>query len=139
MSDVRIIAVSLEGGDRLQHITHIWTAGGPMSRQRAVEDIWARRCRYYTVSPNGRIDIVPVPERGPNFVAALFGRRIGGHLESARVATSRDSLLTLPRLPSPTRPRRSQAGLPLSDSALTMMTSASRPSAATPTSPPPTA
>ncbi len=114
MSDVRIIAVSLEGGDRLEHITHVWTAGGPMPRQRAVEDLWSRRCRYYTVSPNGRIDIVPMPERGPNPVAALFGRRVRGHLESARVAAARDSLLTLPRLPSPTRPRRSQAAAMLS-------------------------
>jgi hypothetical protein len=109
MSEVRIIAVSLEGGDRLQHITHVWTVGGAMPKQRAVEDLWARRCRYYTISPTGRIDIVAVPERGPNMVAAFFGRRIQGHLESARVATARDSLLTLPRLPSPTRPRRSRA------------------------------
>jgi hypothetical protein len=109
MSEVRIIAVSLEGGDRLQHITHVWTAGGAMSSQRAVEDLWARRCRYYTVAPTGRIDIVPVPSRGSNLVAVIFGRRVRGHLESARVATASDSLLTLPRLPSPTRPRRSQA------------------------------
>jgi hypothetical protein len=112
MSEVRIIAVSLEGGDRLQNITHVWTAGGAMPRQRAVEDLWARRCRYYTVSPSGRIDVVPVPGRGPSIVAALFGRRVRGHLESARVAAATDSLLTLPRLPSPTRPRRSRAAAP---------------------------
>ncbi len=109
MSDVRIIAVSLEGGGRLQDITHVWTVAGALPKQLAVEDLWARRCRYYTVAPTGRIDIVPVPERGPNIIATLFGRRVRGHLESARVATATDSLLTLPRLPSPTRPRRSQA------------------------------
>jgi hypothetical protein len=109
MSDVRIIAVSLDGGNELQHITHVWTVGGAMPKQHAVEDLWARRCKYYTVAPTGRIDIVPVPERGPNIVAALLGRRVRGHLESARVATTHDSLLTLPRLPSPTRPRRSVA------------------------------
>ncbi len=109
MSEVRIIAVSLEGGDRLQHITHVWTAGGAMSSQRAVEDLWARRCRYYTVAPTGRIDIVPVPSRGSNLVATLLGRRVRGHLASARLHAPSDSLLTLPRLPSPTRPRRSQA------------------------------
>jgi hypothetical protein len=109
MSDVRIIAVSLHGGNELQHITHVWTVGGAMARQHAVEDLWARRCKYYTVAASGRIDVVPVPERGPNIVASLLGRRVRGHLESARVATANDSLLTLPRLPSPTRPRRSVA------------------------------
>ncbi len=109
MSDVRIIAVSLDGGDQLQHITHVWTVGGALSRQLAVEDMWARRCRYYTMAPSGRIDVVAVPERGPNKVATLFGKRVRGHIESARLASLRDSLLTLPRLPSPTRPRRSLA------------------------------
>jgi hypothetical protein len=109
MTDVRIIAVSLEGGDRLQHITHVWTVAGATSRQRAVEELWSGHCRYYVVLPTGRIDVAPVPARGPNLVAALFGRRVRGHLESPRGAAGRDSLLTLPRLPSPTRPRRSQA------------------------------
>lgn len=109
MPERRIIAVSLEGGNGLQHITHIWTDAGVLSRQRAVEDLWSRRCRFYTVATSGRIDVLPVPARGRNIVAALFGRKVRGHLESARVAASADSLLTLPRLPSPTRPRRSQA------------------------------
>lgn len=109
MSDVRIIAVSLEGGDRLQHITHVWTIGGVMSTQRAVEELWSGRCRYYVVLPTGRIDVVPVPARGPNVVTAFFGRRVRGNLESPRGASVNDSLLTLPRLPSPTRPRRSRA------------------------------
>jgi len=109
MSDVRIIAVSLEGGELLQHITHVWTVGGAMSKQRAVEDMWSGRCRYYVVLPTGRIDVAPVPARGPNFVTAFFGRRVVGDIESPRAATMKDSLLTLPRLPSPTRPRRSRA------------------------------
>jgi len=109
MSDVRILAVSLEGGERLQHITHVWTVGGAMPKQRAVEDLWGRRCRYYVVVPAGRVDVTPVPARGPNVVAALFGRRVRGHLESPRGASIKDGLLTLPRLPSPSRPRRSRA------------------------------
>jgi hypothetical protein len=109
MSDLRIIAVSLEGGDHLQHITHVWTPGGAMSKQRAVEELWSGRCRYYVVLPTGRIDVVPVPVRGPNVLTAFFGRRVRGNLESPRGATVKDSLLTLPRLPSPTRPRRSRA------------------------------
>ncbi len=109
MSDVRIIAVSLEGGEHLQHITHVWTVGGAMSRQRVVEELWSGRCRYYVLLPTGRVEVAPVPARGPNVVTAFFGRRIRGHLESPRDTAVRDSLLTLPRLPSPTRPRRSQA------------------------------
>lgn len=109
MSDVRILAVSLESGDRLQHITYVWTAGGATPRQRAVEDLWRGRCRYYVVTPSGRVDVAPVPARGPNAVATLFGRRIDGLLSSPRGSTAMDSLLTLPRLPSPARPRRSQA------------------------------
>ena len=109
MSDVRIIAVSFEAGEQAQHITHVWTAGGAMSRQRAVEDLWRRRCRYYVVLPNGRVDVVAVPERGPNVLATLLGKRIAGHLASPRGDAGRDGLLSLPRLPSPTRPRRSQA------------------------------
>ena len=109
MSDVRIIAVSLEGGDQPQHITHVWTVGGALSRQRAVEELWSGRCRYYVMLPTGRVEVAPVPARGPNVVSAFFGRRLRGHLESPRDATLRDSLLTLPRLPSPTRPRRSRA------------------------------
>jgi hypothetical protein len=109
MSDVRIIAVSLEGGEHLQHITHVWTVGGATSRQRVVEELWSGRCRYYVLLPTGRVEVAPVPARGPNVVTAFFGRRIRGHLESPRDAAVRDSLLTLPRLPSPTRPRRSRA------------------------------
>lgn len=109
MSDVRILAVSLEGGDSLQHITHLWTAGGAMPKQHAVEDLWSGRCRYYVVLPNGRVDVLPVPPRGPNVIAALLGRRVRGDLASPRGDALKDSLLTLPRLPSPTRPRRSLA------------------------------
>ena len=109
MSDVRIIAVSIEGGEQLQHITHVWTVDGAMSKQRAVEEMWSGRSRYYVVLPNGRIDVSPVPARGPNLVSAFFGRRIQGDLASPRGASVKDSLLTLPRLPSPTRPRRSRA------------------------------
>ena len=111
MSDVRILAVSLEGGDQPQHITYIWTAAGATARQRAVEDLWLGRCRYYVVAPSGRIDVTPVPSRGPNAVATLFGRRVRGHLNSPRGSGTKDSLLTLPRLPSPARPRRSQAAM----------------------------
>lgn len=109
MSDVRIIAVSLEGGDQLQHITHVWTVGGALSRQRVAEELWSGRCRYYVMLPTGRVEVAPVPARGPNFFSTFFGRRIRGHLASPRDARLRDSLLTLPRLPSPTRPRRSSA------------------------------
>ncbi|MCE9658192.1 MAG: hypothetical protein K8R60_06495 [Burkholderiales bacterium] len=109
MSDVRIIAVSIEGGEQLQHITHVWTVEGAMSKQRAVEEMWSGRSRYYVVLPNGRIDVAPVPARGPNLVSAMLGRRREGGLESPRGASMKDSLLTLPRLPSPTRPRRSRA------------------------------
>ena len=109
MSDVRIIAVSLEGGEQLEHLTHVWTVDGAMSKQRAAEEIWAGRHRYYVVLPTGRVDVAPVPARGPNLVANLFGRRIAGDLASPRGASLMDGLLTLPRLPSPTRPRRSRA------------------------------
>ena len=109
MSDVRIIAVSLEGGERLQHLTHVWTADGAMSKQRAVEDMWSGRRRFYVVLPSGRVDVAPVPARGPNLLSALLGKRVEGDLESPRGESMRDSLLTLPRLPSPTRPRRSRA------------------------------
>ena len=109
MSDVRIIAVSLEGGEQLQHLTHIWTVDGAMPKQRAVEDMWSGRCRYYVVLPSGRVDVAPVPGRGPNLLSAFFGKRVEGDLESPRGASMMDSLLTLPRLPSPTRPRRSRA------------------------------
>ena len=109
MSDVRIIAVSLEGGELLKHVTHVWTAEGAMPKQRAVEDLWSGRHRYFLVLPNGRVDVAPVPARGPNVVSALLGKRIRGDLESPRGASLKDGLLTLPRLPSPTRPRRSRA------------------------------
>ena len=109
MSDVRIIAVSLEGGEQLEHLTHVWTTDGAMLKQRAVEDLWSGRHRYFLVLPTGRLDVAPVPARGPNVISAMFGRRIQGDLESPRGATLMDGLLTLPRLPSPTRPRRSRA------------------------------
>lgn len=109
MSDVRIIAVSLEGGEQLQHLTHVWTHDGAMPKQRAVEDLWSGRHRYFLVLPTGRVDVAPVPSRGPNLLSALLGRRIPGGLESPRGTSLKDGLLTLPRLPSPTRPRRSRA------------------------------
>lgn len=113
--DVRIIAVSLEGGDRLEHITHVWTQGGVLATQRAVEDLWSRRCRYYTVTPGGRIDVLPLPRRGPNPIERMLGRKLRGSLASERPAGVRDGLLMLPRLPSPTRPRRSRAMQTTSD------------------------
>ncbi len=106
--DVRIIAVSFEGGDRVEHITHVWTAGGVLATQRVVEDLWSRRCGYYTLTPNGRIDVLPTPRRGPNPIATLLGRKLRGTLASERPSGTRDGLLLLPRLPSPTRPRRSR-------------------------------
>ena len=109
MADVRIIAVSFEGGQGVEHVSHVWTSEGVLARQRVVEDLWRGRCRYHVLMPAGRIDVLPVPVRGPNLVAALFGRRMRGHLESPRGEAVRDGLLTLPRLPSPTRPRRSKA------------------------------
>jgi len=36
---------------------------------------------------------------------------VRGHLSSPRGSAAKDSLLTLPRLPSPARPRRSQAAM----------------------------
>ena len=109
MSDVRIIAVSLEGGEQLQHLTHVWTTDGAMLKQRAVEDLWSGRHRYFLVLPTGRLDVAPVPARGPNVITAMFGRRVQGDLASPRGLSLMDALLTLPRLPSPTRPRRSRA------------------------------
>jgi hypothetical protein len=114
MHDVRILAVSLEGGQGPQHITYLWTAEGALPRQLAVEQLWSGRYRYHVVAPNGRSEVNPVPERGPGPVAALLGRRAKGHLESPRGAAVKDALLTLPRLPSPARPRRSQAALDVS-------------------------
>lgn len=115
--DVRIIAVSFEGGQGLEDISHVWTADGVLATQRAVEDLWARRCRYYTLTPNGRIDVLPTPRRGPNPIATLLGRKLRGTLGSERLAGARDGLLLLPRLPSPTRPRRSRAGQTVADAA----------------------
>ena len=114
MHDVRILAVSLEGGQGLEHITYLWTAEGALLRQHAVEQLWSGRCRYHVVAPNGRVEVIPVPECGPGLVAALLGRRVDGRLESPRGAAVKDALLTLPRLPSPARPRRSQAALDFS-------------------------
>ena len=110
MADVRIIAVSYEGGVSLHHVTHVWTQHGFVSRQRAVDDLRARRCRYYTLTPSGRIDLVPVPGGVGGWLKALLRGR-DGHLASATASPAQgaDSLLSLPRLPSPTRPRRSRA------------------------------
>ena len=109
MPDVRIIAVSFEDGDRLQHVSHVWTVEGATALQHVVEDLWYGRRRYHVVMPTGRIEVVPVPARGPSRLAAWLGRRERGSVEAPRGASLRDGLLTLPRLPSPTRPRRSRA------------------------------
>ena len=87
MSDVRIIAVSLEGGEKLEHLTHVWTADGAMPKQRAVEDMWSGRRRYYVVLPTGRVDVAPVPGRARTLVTAFFGRRMPGR---PRVAARRE-------------------------------------------------
>lgn len=109
MADVRIIAVSFGDGEAPQSITHVWTVDGALPVQRAVEALWSGRSRFHVVLPAGRIDVVPVPARGPGFIGALLGRQVRGQLASPRGASLKDSLLTLPRLPSPTRPRRSRA------------------------------
>jgi hypothetical protein len=109
MSDVRIIAVSLGDGEAPQPITHVWTIDGALPVQRAVEALWSGRSRFHVVMPSGRVDVVPVPARGPGWLGALLGRRVPGQLASPRGASLKDGLLTLPRLPSPSRPRRSRA------------------------------
>jgi len=109
MSDVRIIAVSLDEGEAPQPITHVWTIDGALPVQRVVEALWSGRSRFHVVLPRGRVDVLPVPAQGPGWIGALLGRRVRGQLESPRGASLKDSLLTLPRLPSPTRPRRSRA------------------------------
>jgi hypothetical protein len=108
MSDVRIIAVSLEGGEQLEHLTHVWTVDGAMSKQRAVEEIWAGRNVLRRPADRPRRRRAGAGAR-PNLIASFFGRRVEGDLESPRGASLMDGLLTLPRLPSPTRPRRSRA------------------------------
>ena len=109
MADQRIIAVSIDGGSRPEHVTHVWTIDGATAMQRVVNELWSGRGRYYVVLPSGRVDVVPVPAKGPGWLESLLGKRGAGHLESPRGAALTDSLLTLPRLPSPTRPRRSRA------------------------------
>lgn len=108
MAEVRIIAVSFEGGKQLRHISHVWTAGGATPTRRAVEDLWKKRCSYYTMAPSGRIEVTAVPARAPGLMTALLGREIEIRLESQALVRNADSLLTLPRLPSPNRVRRSQ-------------------------------
>lgn len=116
MADVRIIAVSLDEGQAPNPITHVWTIDGALSVQRVVEALWRGRTRFHVVLPSGRVDVVPVPARGPGWIDTLLGRRVRGRLASPRGAALKDSLLTLPRLPSPTRPRRSRA-MPTTDAA----------------------
>ena len=62
-------------------------SNGAMSKQRAVEEMWSGRTRYYVVLPTGRVDVAPVPARGPNLVTAFFGRRRPGR---PRVAARRE-------------------------------------------------
>ncbi len=108
MTEVRIIAVSFAGGTAVENISYVWTAGGATTTRRAVEDLWSRRCSYYTVSPSGRIAVNAKPASGPTIVARALGRRVVAHLQSHAAGRTVDSLLTLPRLPSPDRGRRSQ-------------------------------
>lgn len=108
MTEVRIIAVSLLGGQGVEHITHVWTAGGMMPARHVVEDIWKRRCAYYTVAPTGRIPVRVVPSRGPGPIDWLLRRAVTAHLASDANARLTDPLLGLPKLPSPNRGRRSE-------------------------------
>lgn len=108
MAEVRIIAVSFRGAKEVENVSYVWTAGGATPVRRVVEDLWCRRCSYYTVSPSGRVAVTAVPERGPGLLARALGRRTSAHLISPATARGIDSLLTLPRLPSPDRGRRSQ-------------------------------
>ena len=108
MAEVRIIAVSFKGGKEVENISYVWTVGGATSARRVVEDLWFKRCSYYTVSPSGRVAVTAVPEKGPGILARALGRRLDAHLTSPATGRAIDSLLTLPRLPSPDRGRRSQ-------------------------------
>ena len=108
MSEVRIIAVSLLGGTQVEHITHVWTAGGAVPVRHAVDDLWRRRCRYYTMATSGRVDVCAMPARGPGPLQRLMGRTLAGHLVSQPNGRATDALLNLPTLPSPNRGRRSQ-------------------------------
>ena len=110
MSDVRIIAVSLEGGERLEHITHVWTADGAMPKQRAVEDMWS-----------GTAPLLRRPADLPGRCRAGAGARAQPRHRvlrpsppgRPRVAPRREhegqSADASPAPPSPTRPRRSRA------------------------------
>ncbi len=108
MAEVRIIAVSFNGGKEVENISYVWTAGGATTVRRVVEDLWFKRCSYYTVSPSGRVAVTAVPDKGPGLLARALGRRAHAHLISPATGRAIDSLLTLPRLPSPDRGRRSQ-------------------------------
>ncbi len=108
MAEVRIIAVSFNGGKEVENISYVWTAGGATTARRVVEDLWFKRCSYYTVSPSGRVAVTAVPDKGPGLLARALGRRARAHLISPATGRAIDSLLTLPRLPSPDRGRRSQ-------------------------------
>jgi len=108
MAEVRIIAVSFNGGNEVENISYVWTAGGATTTRRVVEDLWFKRCSYYTVSPSGRVPVTAVPDKGPGLLARALRRRLPAHLISPAAGRSIDSLLTLPRLPSPDRGRRSQ-------------------------------
>ncbi len=109
MAEVRIIAVSYSGIKQVENISYVWTAGGATPAARIVDDIWYRRCSYYTVSSSGRVGVTTVPAKGPGLLARALGApRPKSHLQSHAVERSLDSLLALPHLPSPDRGRRSQ-------------------------------
>jgi hypothetical protein len=106
---VRIIAVSYSGGKQVENISYVWTAAGATTAARIVDDIWYRRCSYYTVAPSGRVAVTTVPAKGPGLLARVLGApRPKAHLQSHPVDRAIDSLLSLPHLPSPDRGRRSQ-------------------------------
>ncbi len=108
MAEVRIIAVSFNGGKEVENISYVWTAGGATATRRVVEDLWCKRCSYYIVSPSGRVAVNALPVRGPGLLARALGRRGDAHLSSPATGRVIDSLLMLPRLPSPDRGRRSE-------------------------------
>ena len=108
MDPVRILAVSLLGGSSLRHITHVWTAAGALPVQHVVDELWRRKSSFYVFTPNGRAEVAPVPARGPNLLQRMLGKPVDGHLASSRTPRHLDALLGLPKLPSPSRGRRSQ-------------------------------
>ena len=108
MQDIRVIAVSLEGEDSVENITHFWTINGLASARQVFDDVRARRRGYHTVSPLGKIPVIAAMQRKPTVIDRLLRRPIDGHVRSHVAPSKRDSLLLLPRLPSPTRPRRSR-------------------------------